>query len=94
MIDALVLYISGYVLTLGVLSVAMTLTGVDPMSSLFAVWTALGNIGYGFGPLVERTGTFVDFNDAAKWIMTLSMLLGRLGLLAIFVLVLPQFWRR
>ncbi len=93
-IDALVLYISGYVLTLGVLSVAMTLTGVDPMSSLFAVWTALGNIGYGFGPLVERTGTFVDFNDAAKWIMTLSMLLGRLGLLAIFVLVLPQFWRR
>ena len=31
--------------------------------------------------------------DAAKWIMTLSMLLGRLGLLAIFVLVLPSFWR-
>lgn len=93
-IDALILYITGYVLTLGVLSVAMTLTGVDPVSSLFAVWTAIGNIGYGFGPLVERTGTFVDFNDAAKWIMTLSMLLGRLGLLAIFVLVLPQFWRR
>ena len=81
-------------LALGVLWVAMALTGVGPMSSLFAVWTALGNIGYGFGPLVERTGTFVDFNDAAKWIMTLSMLLGRLGLLAIFVLVLPQFWRR
>lgn len=93
-IDALMLYITGYVLTLGVLSVAMTLTGVDPMSALFAVWTALGNIGYGFGPLVERTGTFVDFNDAAKWIMTVSMLAGRLGLLAIFLLVLPQFWRR
>lgn len=93
-IDALMLYITGFVLTLGVLSVAMTLTGVDPMSSLFAVWTALGNIGYGFGPLVARTGTFVDFNDAAKWIMTLSMLSGRLGLLAIFLLVLPQFWRR
>jgi trk system potassium uptake protein TrkH len=93
-IDALILYITGYVLTLGVLAVAMTLTGVDPMSSLFAVWTGIGNIGYGFGPLVERTGTFVDFNDAAKWILTLSMLLGRLGLLAIFVLVLPRFWRR
>jgi trk system potassium uptake protein TrkH len=93
-IDALILYITGFVLTLGMFAVAMTLTGVDPMSALFAVWTSLGNIGYGFGPLVERTGTFVDFNDAAKWIMTLSMLLGRLGLLAIFVLVLPQFWRR
>lgn len=93
-LDALILYVSGYVLTLGVLTVAMTLTGVDPTSSLFAVWTALGNIGYGFGPLVERTGTFVDFPDTAKWIMTLAMLLGRLGLLAIFVLVLPRFWQR
>lgn len=92
-LDALMLYVTGFVLTLGVLTVAMTFTGVDITSSLFAVWTALGNIGYGFGPLVERTGTFVDFNDAAKWIMTLAMLLGRLGLLAIFVLVLPSFWR-
>ena len=92
-VDALILYISGYVLTLGLLTVGMTLTGIDPISALFAVWTALGNIGYGFGPLVERTGTFVDFNDAAKWIMSLAMLLGRLGLLAIFVVVLPRFWR-
>lgn len=92
--DALILYVAGFILTLGVLTVAMTLTGVDITSSIFAVWTALGNIGYGFGPMVERTGTFVDFPDAAKWIMTLAMLLGRLGLLAIFVLVLPRFWRR
>lgn len=92
-LDALILYVTGFVLTLGVLTVAMTFTGVDLTSSLFAVWTAIGNIGYGFGPLVERTGTFVDFPDAAKWIMTLAMLLGRLGLLAIFVLVLPSFWR-
>ena len=93
-LDALILYVGGFILTLGVLTVAMTLTGVDSVSALFAVWTSLGNIGYGFGPLVERTGTFVDFPDAAKWIMTLAMILGRLGLLAIFVLVLPRFWQR
>jgi trk system potassium uptake protein TrkH len=54
----------------------------------------LGNVGYGFGPLVERTGTFIDFPQGALAIMTLAMLLGRLGLLAILVLVLPSFWRR
>lgn len=91
---ALILYVTGYVLTLGVLTVAMTFVGLDTQSALFSVWTALGNIGYGFGPAVARTGTFVDFPDAGKWIMTLAMLLGRLGLLAIFVLVLPRFWRR
>ena len=62
-LNALILFVSGFILILGVMSVAMTLTGVDTVSALFAVWTSLGNIGYGFGPLVERTGTFIDFPD-------------------------------
>lgn len=93
-LNALILFVSSFILILGVMSVAMTLLGVDTVSALFAVWTALGNIGYGFGPLVERTGTFIDFPPGAIAIMTLCMLLGRLGLLAIMVLVLPSFWRR
>ncbi len=93
-IQAIIMFLSWYVLILGLLAVAMTLLGVDLVSSLFAAWTALGNIGYGFGPLVARTGTFVDFPDGAIWIMTLAMILGRLGLLAILVLFLPSFWRR
>jgi trk system potassium uptake protein TrkH len=92
-LNALILFVSSFILILGVMSVAMALTGVDPVSSVFAVWTALGNIGYGFGPLVERTGTFIDFPDAAKGIMTVCMILGRLGLLAVLLLILPAFWR-
>ena len=93
-ISALIMFISGYILILGVLSVAMTLTGVDIESALFGVWTALGNIGYGFGPLVARTGTFIDYPESAILIMTLAMILGRLGLMAVLVLLLPTFWRR
>lgn len=93
-LNALILFVSSFILILGLMSVAMTLLGVDSMSSLFAVWTSLGNVGYGFGPLVERTGTFIDFPPGAIAIMSLCMILGRLGLLAILVLVLPSFWRR
>ncbi|MCU0827264.1 MAG: TrkH family potassium uptake protein [Tabrizicola sp.] len=93
-LNALILFVSSYILILGVMTVAVSLTGVDTVSSLFAVWTTLGNVGYGFGPLVERTGTFIDFPPAAIALMTLCMILGRLGLLAILVLVLPNFWRR
>lgn len=92
-LNALIMFVTSYVLILGTMSVAMTLLGVDPVSALFAVWTSLGNIGYGFGPLVARTGTFIDFPPGAIAIMSLCMLLGRLGLLAILVLVLPRFWR-
>ncbi|MES2542446.1 MAG: potassium transporter TrkG, partial [Pseudomonadota bacterium] len=93
-LNALILFVSSFILILGVMSVGMTLMGVDTVSALFAVWTSLGNVGYGFGPLVERTGTFIDFPPGAIAIMTLCMILGRLGLLAILVLVLPSFWRR
>ena len=93
MLNSLILFLSGYVVLLGVMTVAMTVFGVDGMSALWGVWTSIGNIGYGLGPLVARTGTFVDYPDAAKWIMTLAMLLGRLGMLAILVVVIPRFWR-
>lgn len=92
-INALMLYVTGYILIIGVLTVAMSLAGVDMVSALFGIWTSLGNIGYGYGPMVADTGTFRDFPDAAKWLMTLAMLLGRLGLLAILVVALPSFWR-
>lgn len=93
-LNALILFVSSFILILGTMSVAMTLLGVDTVSALFAAWTTLGNVGYGFGPLVERTGTFIDFPPGAIAIMTLCMILGRLGLLAILVMVLPSFWRR
>ncbi|QCP84603.1 TrkH family potassium uptake protein [Cereibacter sphaeroides] len=92
--NALILYVTGYILAIGVLSVAVTLTGVDPTSALFGVWTSIGNIGYGYGPLVARTGTFIDFPDLAKWLLIVTMLMGRLALLAVVVLVLPRFWRQ
>lgn len=91
-IDGLILFVTGYILLLGLLSVALALLGVDPVSALFGIWTMIGNIGYGYGPLVAPTGTFIDFPDAAKWVMILAMILGRLGLLTLLVLLLPRFW--
>lgn len=92
--DALILYVTGYILAIGVLSVALTLGEVDIVSALFGVWTSIGNIGYGIGPMVAAGGgTFAAFPEPAKWVLILAMLLGRLALLAVLVLLLPRFWR-
>jgi trk system potassium uptake protein TrkH len=94
-IQALIMFISSFILILGVFSVALTLLGVDLESAVFGVWATLGNIGYGFGPLVtEAEGTFDTYPDGAIAIMSLAMILGRLGLLTILVVVLPAFWQR
>ena len=92
-VQGLMLYVNGYLLSIGVMSVVISLTGVDTVSAIFAVWTSIGNIGYGFGDRLAPTGTFVGFPEAAKWLLILTMLMGRLGLLALFVVVLPRFWR-
>jgi trk system potassium uptake protein len=93
-LNAVVMFVSGYIVIIGILSAAMTLTGVDIVSAMFGVWQAMGNIGYGFGPLMVPTGTFVDYPPTAIAIMSLAMILGRLGLVALLLLLLPAFWRR
>ena len=92
-LNSMMLFITGYVVIIGLLTVAMSLLGVDPVSALFGVWASLGNIGYHFAPTGAATGTIQDFPQTAKWMLILAMLMGRLGLLAVLVLVLPRFWR-
>ena len=64
------------------------------LSASYVVIGVKEKIGYGFGDLVAPTGTFVDFPEGAKWVLILTMILGRLSLLALLVVVMPQFWRR
>ncbi len=92
-VNQVVMYITGYIVTIMVCAILITLTGADIESSLLAVWTSIGNIGYVFGTMTEPTGTMVAFAPFAKWVMIAAMLLGRLGMLAVFVVLMPRFWR-
>ena len=92
-LNGVTMFATSYILLMGVFSVALTLTGMDMQTSLFAVWASLGNIGYGIGPGLAPTGTFTDLPEAAIWIMSLAMLFGRLSLLTFFVVLMPRFWR-
>ena len=91
--DAIVLYLGAYILTLGIVAVLIGASGVDFESALMASWTSIGNIGYSYGPMVVKTGTFIDYPDSAKALMILAMIMGRLSLLAVLVMFLPRFWR-
>jgi Trk-type K+ transport system membrane component len=51
------------------------------------------NVGPALGPIAGPAGTFQQFPDAAKWLLTVGMLLGRLELFTILILFSPSFWR-
>ncbi len=82
-----------FVVTLGVLAVALGMTGLDFTTSLSGAAAALANIGPGLGDEIGPAGNFGDLNDTAKWLLSAAMLIGRLELLAVYAILTVQFWR-
>jgi trk system potassium uptake protein TrkH len=82
-----------FVLTLGLLAVALSLTGLDFITSLSGAATALANVGPGLGDEIGPAGHFGGLNDTAKWLLSAGMLLGRLELLAVYAILTVNFWR-
>ena len=82
-----------FYLTLGLLTVLLILLGLPPLTAISSAATALANIGPGLGDQVGPAGNFAGLNDAAKVVLTLAMLLGRLELLSVLVILTPAFWR-
>ncbi len=77
----------------GALSLALAATGLDLVTSLSGAATALANVGPGLGDVIGPTGNFAPLPDAAKWVLSFGMVLGRLELLTVLAIVLPSFWR-
>ncbi|MBN2752774.1 MAG: TrkH family potassium uptake protein [Rhodospirillaceae bacterium] len=82
-----------YLLTWAGFSTACMISGLDYLSSTSAVAQAMANAGPGLGPLVGPATTFRDVPDAAKWLLAVAMLLGRLELMTVYVLLSIGFWR-
>lgn len=75
------------------IALGLALTGLDFIAALSGAATAIGNVGPGLGPLVGPAGNFASVSDAAKWILSFAMLLGRLEIFTLLVLFSPHTWR-
>ena len=82
-----------FALSLGGLSWALALTGLDFITAVSGAATALANVGPGLGDQIGPAGNFSGLNDTAKWLLTFGMLTGRLELMAVYVLFTIRFWR-
>lgn len=82
-----------FIATLAVVCLLLSLSGLDLVTSLSGAATALANVGPGLGGVIGPTGNFGELNDFAKWLLSFTMLVGRLELMAIYTLLLFYFWR-
>lgn len=82
-----------FLVSMGVLSVLLGMTGLDFITSVSGAASALANIGPGLGEEIGPAGNFSGLNDTAKWLLAASMLIGRLELLAVYAIFTVRFWR-
>ncbi len=82
-----------FVVSLGVLAVMLSFTGLDFVTSISGAATAIANIGPGLGEIIGPSGNFATLNGPAKWMLTVAMLVGRLELMVVYALLTRAFWR-
>ncbi len=75
------------------LAVGLGMLGLDYVTAISSAATAICNVGPALGPIVGPAGTFQSLPDAAKWLLSAGMLLGRLELFTVLILLTPGFWR-
>ena len=82
-----------YIAIIVIGTLLMMAMGVGAEESMGCVISSIGNMGPGLG----ETGPAYSWNalpDAAKWLLSFLMLLGRLELFTVLLLFTPDFWKR
>ncbi len=92
-IASIISFIYFYIVIFFILTVLLSLTGLDFITAISGAATSISNVGPGIGPIIGPNGDFSSLPDLSKWILTVGMILGRLELFAILVLFLPSFWK-
>ena len=92
-INSVIIFIFSYLFLFMLLSILLSMTGLDFISAVSGAATSISNVGPGLGDMIGPNGNFREVSDFSKWILSLGMLLGRLELFAVLVLLFPSFWR-
>nr|VFK44288.1 MAG: trk system potassium uptake protein TrkH [Candidatus Kentron sp. TC] len=89
-VEAIWGFFGWYVVTFATMLLALMATGLDQVTAFSAVAACMNNMGPGLGDVSAHYNTI---SDAAKWILCLAMLLGRLEIFTLLVILSPSFWR-
>ena len=82
-----------YIITFASSALLLSFSGIDFLTCISAAASAISNVGPGLGEIIGPEGNYSKLSDYSKLVLTLTMFLGRLEMLTIFVLLLPSFWK-
>ncbi len=91
-VHSIVTFIFTYLIIFFIGGMCLLATGLDPASAFSASITSMGGIGPGLGT-IGPASNFAHLSDAAKLILPILMIIGRLEVLSFLVIFTPSFWK-
>ena len=83
-----------YILTFILSTILLSFFNLDFLTSLSAAASAISNVGPGLGSIIGPTGNYASLPMETKWILSITMLIGRLELFTFLVLLSVSFWKK
>ncbi|MDR0528095.1 MAG: TrkH family potassium uptake protein [Zoogloeaceae bacterium] len=83
-----------YMVSLVVLTLALSFSGMEILTAFSAAVASLNNTGPGLGAQVGPMGDYSTLSLPQAWICTFAMLLGRLEIFTLLVVLTPAFWKK
>jgi trk system potassium uptake protein TrkH len=91
--ESVVIFFFVYILTFATSALLLSFSGLDFLTCISAAASAISNVGPGLGEIIGPNGNYSSLSNFSKLVLTLTMFLGRLEMLTIFILILPSFWK-
>ena len=82
-----------YIITFALSALLLSFSGLDFLTCISAAASAISNVGPGLGEIIGPEGDYSTLTNYSKLVIVVTMFLGRLEMLTIFVLLLPSFWK-
>ncbi|MCC6597933.1 MAG: potassium transporter TrkH, partial [Alphaproteobacteria bacterium] len=79
-------------LSFAIVALILSLIGLDFMTAMSGAITSISNVGPGMGNIIGPMGNFSTLPESAKWVLSASMLLGRLEIMTMLVILHRAFW--
>ena len=82
-----------FILSFAVFALILMALGLDFEASVSGSAAAITNVGPGIGAIIGPHGSYANIPAAAKWVLSLEMILGRLEIFTLLIFLTPRFWR-
>ena len=83
-----------YILIFILTSIFLSFLGLDFLTAISASASAISNVGPGLGDIIGPSGNYSILNNQAKWVLSFTMLVGRLEIFTFLVLLSMSFWKK